>query len=186
MTRAEAERDQLEAASEELVKSLSKGKSETKSKTTLQALMSLFCDLESTISRVANLRVTLKKEASKVRDMNAWLKNEEAKFACGLEAGRPPTPMNLASSSMFGFDQEHGLDPRILKKRKLIEQFWTEVVAQRRNAQIEQSDLSIDRQTKKDDSEHAAPQRDAPLSSKLPHPSRKIRRRRANMELHHD
>ena len=185
LSRAETERNQLEAASEELIKSLSKGKSESRSKTTLQALMSLFCDLESTISRVANLRVTLKHEAAKVRDMNTWLKNEEAKFECGLDTGRPPTPMSLASSTMFGLNQGLGLDPKILKKRQLIEQFWSEVVVNQRNAQIEQSDLSVYIQPKRDETEDLKLP-ETPSDSKLPHPSRKIRRRKANMERHHD
>jgi hypothetical protein len=185
LTRAETERDQLEAASEDLIKTLSKGKSESRSKTTLQALMSLFRDLENTISRVANLRVTLKQEATKVRDMNTWLKNEEAKFECGLDTGRPPTPMNLASSTMFGLNQGQGLDPKILKKRQLIEQFWSEVIVNQRNAQIEQSDLSVYIQPKKDETEDLKLP-ETPSDSKLPHPSRKIRRRRANMERHHD
>jgi hypothetical protein len=181
LTRAETERDQLEASSEELIKSLSKGKADTKSKTTIHALTGLFRDLESTISRVANLRATLKQEASKVREMNTWLKNEEIKFKSGLETGRPPTPMNLASSNIFGHGHGWGLDPKVLKKRKLIEQFWTEVVVQQKNSQIDQNNLSKYFQQTKNDSDQMLPTQEAPSQSKLPHPSRKVRRRRTNM-----
>ncbi len=183
LTRAETERDQLEASSEELIKCLSKGKSETRSKTTLHALMGLFRDLESTISRVANLRVTLKQEAAKVREMTTWLKNEEAKFECGLETGRPPTPMNLASSYIFALGQGQTLDPKSIKKRKLIEQFWSEVIVQQKNVQIEQSDLSIYLSSLEDIAELSPT---LPVTSKLPHPSRKVRRKKANMERNHD
>ena len=148
--------------------------------------MSLFRELENTISRVANLRVTLKQEASKVREMTTWLKNEEAKFECGLETGRPPTPMNLASSTMFGLGLGHALDPKVLKKRKLIEQFWSEIVAQQRHAQSEQSDLSKHLQSASDDVTALPSKPDTPSNSKLPHPSRKVRRKKANLERHHD
>jgi hypothetical protein len=86
---------------------------------------------------------------------------------------------------MFGLNQGLGLDPKILKKRQLIEQFWSEVVVNQRNAQIEQSDLSVYIQPKKDETEDLKLP-ETPSDSKLPHPSRKIRRRKANMERHHD
>jgi hypothetical protein len=187
MTKAEGEREQLEASSEELIKVLSKGRSESRSKTTLQTLMNLFRDLENTISRVAKLRVTLKKEAEKVRDMNNWLKNEEAKFECGLDAGGTPTPMNLATSGMFKLDHVSVIDPKVMKKRRLIEQFWTEVIAQQKNVHIDQTDLSLYLQPSipYEDVQEETKLEKKP-ESKLPHPSRKVRRKKSSRERHHD
>jgi len=186
LTRAEAERDQLEASSEELIKTLGKGRPETRSKSTLQALMKLFKELENKITRVAKLRVTLKQEAAKVREMNAWLSNEAVKFERGLESGRPPTPMTLASSNLFGFAQGTLLDPKVLKRRRLVEQFWSEVIAHQKIVQADQSDLSKYLQTIPDIVPEELPKHVNEKNSKPQHYTRKPRRKKAHRELPHD
>jgi len=186
LTRAQAERDHLEVSSEELIKSLSKGKSDARPRTTLETLVSLFKDLESTISRVAKMRATLKRESSKVREMNAWLKNEETKFECGLETERFLTPMNLAASTLFNLGQSHIIDPKAIKKRKLIEQFWSEVIAQQKNTPIDESDFSKYFQSSPIETTQSSIKPKSPPNSKLPNPSRKVRRKKTTSERQHD
>lgn len=129
-TQAEVESAQLDQLTLELAKSLKFKRSEGAARSSLQTLMSLFSELETVIARVARLRTTLRKETAKVSEMNAWLQREQQRFDQGLAARKPPTPMTLARSALAGFATGNGVSRKSMERRRLVEQFWREVIIQ--------------------------------------------------------
>lgn len=129
-TQAEAESNVIEQHTDELAKNLKFKRSEHASRTTVQALMDLFSELEKVIGRIARLRTTLRHETGKVAEMNAWLQREEQRFEQGLAMRKPPTPLALAGSSFANFLSTHGLSRKSVERRQLVEQFWRDVVIQ--------------------------------------------------------
>jgi hypothetical protein len=130
-TQAESESAQLDQHTLDLAKSLKFKRSEGAARSSLQTLMSLFSELESVITRVARLRTTLRNETAKVAEMNAWLQREQQRFDQGLTARKPPTPLTLARSAIAGFATGSGLSRKSMERRRLVEQFWRDVIIQR-------------------------------------------------------
>lgn len=177
LTHAENEQDQIEQAGNELAKSLKVKKTDAKANITLQTLMDLFVDLEKTISRVAQLRVSVRRETIKVGEMNAWLKQEETRFSRGLTIRKPPTPLTMAGSSFRDTSAHSGLTKKSIERRQLVEHFWREVINQREVfSQRQESSPMIDKFSKNTlpEQQHESV---VQLQANLPHPSRRVRKK---------
>lgn len=171
LAQAENEFKQIDLAGTELVQSLKLTKTQAKAKVTLQTLMDLFLDLEKTISRVARLRASVRRETVKVGEMNAWLKQEETRFTKGLTVGKPPSPLGLARSSLMQVFSDSGLTKKSIARRQLIENFWREVISQR------QSPAPISAELTKTILTDVRPESTA-VKPHLPNPSRRVRKKK--------
>lgn len=95
-------------------------------RSTLDGLMALFQQLDGTISRVARLRASVKKEDERTKAMGAWLRAQEAHLRTKAPPQLPPTPLETAKAAhAAGVQQRH---IKTGKRQRLLEEFWEEVV----------------------------------------------------------
>ena len=97
-------------------------------KTTLEGLMSIFHQLETTISRVAKLKASVKREEAKTKEMEDWIITHEQRFTNLRPAMPAPTPLATvqaaqALSSSIGRNIE-----RVSKRRDLVVKFWEDIL----------------------------------------------------------
>ena len=96
--------------------------------TTLDGLMTLFQQLDSTIGRVARLRATVKKEELRTKAMEDWLRREEQSLKEQRPASMQPTPLALMRAAQ---EVRAAVAPTLResrRRRELVEQFLDEVV----------------------------------------------------------
>lgn len=97
-------------------------------RTTVEALMALFQQLDGTIARVAKLKASVKKEEARTQAMSAWLKQQEDALKHDRANFIPPTPLATAravaeTGSTLGRKQS-----KAKKRRNLAEQYWQDVL----------------------------------------------------------
>ena len=96
--------------------------------TTLDGLMALFQQLDSTIGRIARLRATVKKEELRTKAMEDWLRREEQSLKDQRPASMQPTPLALMRAAQ---EVRTTVSPALResrRRRELVEQFLDEVV----------------------------------------------------------
>lgn len=97
-------------------------------KTTLEGLMSVFHRLESTISRVAKLKASVKREEAKTQEMEQWIVTNEKRLASLRPAMTPPTPLATAQAARaITSGKMQGIE-RASKRRDLVIKFWEDVI----------------------------------------------------------
>lgn len=97
-------------------------------RSTVEALMTLFQQLDGTIARVARLKASVKKEEARTQAMSAWLKQQEDALKNKSEAFIPPTPLATARAVAETGSTLGRRVARAKKRRNLAEQYWQDVL----------------------------------------------------------
>jgi hypothetical protein len=113
---------------DKLVGKMKGGSGRQNARSTVEALMALFSQLDGTIARVARLKASVKKEEARTQAMSAWLRQQEEALKSQRETFIPPTPLATAravaaTGTTLGRDM-----PRAKRRRNLAEQYWQEVL----------------------------------------------------------
>lgn len=97
-------------------------------KTTLEGLMDVFTRLESTISRVAKLKASVKREEAKTKAMEEWITAQEQRLSGFRPTMPPPTPLSTVQAARaIPAGMSRSLE-RARRRRDLVERFWDNVV----------------------------------------------------------
>lgn len=113
---------------DKLVGKMKGGQGRQNARSTVEALMALFQQLDGTIARVARLKASVKKEEARTQAMSAWLKQQEDAIKSNREAFIPPTPLATARAVAETGSTVGRRIPRAKKRRNLAEQYWQEVL----------------------------------------------------------
>lgn len=97
-------------------------------RTTLEGLMAVFTRLEVTISRVAKLKASVKREEAKTKAMEVWITEQEQRLSTMRPSMPPPTPLQTAQAARAIPASFSRSIERASKRRDLVEQFWENVV----------------------------------------------------------
>jgi hypothetical protein len=113
---------------DKLVGKMKGGLGKQNARSTVEALMALFHQLDGTIARVARLKASVKKEEARTQAMSAWLKHQEEALKSNREAFIPPTPLATARAVAETGSTVGRRLPRAKRRRNLAEQYWQEVL----------------------------------------------------------
>lgn len=109
-------------------KMLSAGNGGARARTSLEGLMSLFHQLDGTISRVARLKASVKKETGKTQAMEAWLRQQEATIRARPAIMQPPSPLALSQVKTAAEELRPTYHRKVVRRKKIAEEFWQDVV----------------------------------------------------------
>ncbi len=125
-----AEQDcvELDSQIEQFIKSMKGSSVLVKNKDTIGALITIFNKLEATISRVAKLRASLKREEKKSGKFIAWLNTQENILNGKIQTIPPPSPMETAKAARKMRTKVENDYVKIKQNVQLATQFWDDVV----------------------------------------------------------
>lgn len=113
---------------DKLVGKMKGGTGKQNARSTVEALMTLFHQLDETIGRVARLKASVKKEEARTQAMSAWLQQQEEVLKNKRETFIPPTPLATARAVAETGSTVGRRISRAKKRRNLAEQYWQEVL----------------------------------------------------------
>ncbi len=113
---------------DKLVGKMKGGVGKQNARSTVEALMALFHQLDGTIARVARLRASVKKEEARTQAMSAWLNQQEGALKNKNVTFLPPTPLATARAVAETGSTLGRRVTRARKRRNLAEQYWEEVL----------------------------------------------------------
>lgn len=113
---------------DKLVGKMKGGVGRQNARSTVEALMALFHQLDGTTQRVARLKASVKKEEARTQAMAAWLKQQEDALKNKAETYIPPTPLATARAVAETGSTVGRRTRRARRRRNLAEQYWQEVL----------------------------------------------------------
>lgn len=120
--------DASESLSAHIDRVLTASKGGERAKNSLEGLMSLFQQLDGTISRVARLKASVKKEQGKTQAMESWLRQQESSIRAKHVVCPPPSPLALAQVRTATEELRPTYRRKVVRRRKIAEEFWQDVV----------------------------------------------------------